>query len=90
MRKQFKYHLTPVLKILFCGLSTWNFTTMSFISTLIANLSNSDDEQYKAELARRHAKAETLLWQQKEKEQFEQQAQRKAKIVEQKRLEEEV
>jgi len=44
---------------------------MSFKSTSIANLSDSDDELYKAELARRHAEAETLLQQQKEKEHLE-------------------
>ena len=34
---------------------------MSFNSTSIANLSDSDDESYKAELTRRCAEAETLL-----------------------------
>jgi len=41
---------------------------MSFISTSIANLSDSDDKQYEAKLARRCAETETLLQQQKEKE----------------------
>ena len=34
---------------------------MFFNSTLIANLSDSNDEHYKAELARKHAKVKTLL-----------------------------
>ena len=62
---------------------------MFFKSTSIANLSDSNDELYEAELARRCAKAETLLWQQEEKERLERQAWKEAKIVEQKRLEEE-
>ena len=63
---------------------------MSFKSTSITNLSDSDDELYKAELARRHTEAETLLWQQEEKERLKCQAQKEAKIAEWKRLEEEV
>jgi len=35
---------------------------MSFNSILIANLSDSDDESYEAELVRRRAETETLLW----------------------------
>jgi len=62
---------------------------MSFKSTLITNLSDSDDELYEAELARRRTEVETLLWQQEEKERLECQAQKEAKIAEQKRLEEE-
>jgi len=62
---------------------------MSFNSTLIANLSDSDDESYEAGLARRRAEAENLLRQQKEKERLERQACKEAKIAEQKRLEEE-
>ena len=62
---------------------------MSFNSTSIANLSDSDDESYKAELARRHAEAETLLRQQEEKEHLERQACKEVKMAEQKRLEEE-
>ena len=89
MHKQFKYYLTLVLKILFCRLSTWNSTTMSFNSTPIANLSDSDNECYKVELARRYAEAEALLWQQEEKERLEHQAWKEAKIAERKRLEEE-
>ena len=41
---------------------------MSFNSISIANLSDSDDESYKAELARRRAEAKALLRQQEEKE----------------------
>jgi len=63
---------------------------MSFNSTLIANLSDSDDESYEARLVRRHTEAETLLQQQKEMERFERQARKEAKMAEQKRLEEEV
>jgi len=63
---------------------------MSFNSTSIANLSDSDDESYKAGLARRRAEVETLLQQQEEKKRFECQACKEAKMVEWKRLEEEV
>ena len=62
---------------------------MSFNSTSIANLSDSNDECYEAELARRHAEAETLLWQQEEKECLKCQARKEVKMAEQKRLEEE-
>ena len=62
---------------------------MSFNSTSIANLSDSNDESYKAELARRCAEAGTLLRQQEEKEHLERQACKEAKMAEQKRLEEE-
>ena len=62
---------------------------MSFISISIANFSNFNNKQYKAELARRCAEAETLLRQQEKKEWLECQAQRKAKLAEWKRLEEE-
>jgi len=62
---------------------------MSFNSTLIANLSDSDDESYEAGLARRRAEAENLLQQQEEKERLERQACKEAKIAERKRLEEE-
>jgi len=47
---------------------------MSFNSILIANLSNSDNKRYEAELARRYSEVETLLQQQEEKEQLEHQA----------------
>jgi len=62
---------------------------MSFNSTSIANLSDSDDESYKAGLARRRAEAETLFRQQEEKERLERQACKEAKAAERKRLEEE-
>jgi len=62
---------------------------MSFNSTSIANLSDSDDESYEAGLARRCAEVETLLRQQEEKERRECQACKEAKAAERKRLEEE-
>jgi len=62
---------------------------MSFNPNSVATFSNSDDEHYEAQLARRHAEAETLLCQQEEKEHLECQACKEAKIAEQKRLEEE-
>jgi len=62
---------------------------MSFNSTSIANLSDSNDESYEAGLARRCAEVETLLRQQEEKERLECQARKEAKAVERKRLEEE-
>ena len=63
---------------------------MSFNTTSIVNFSDSNDDCYEAELARRYAKIEALLREQEGKEQFECQAQKEAKIAEQKRLEEEV
>ena len=54
-----------------------------------ANLSNLDDEHYEAQLARRHAEMEALLWEQEEKEWLECQARKEAKLAEHKRLEEE-
>jgi len=62
---------------------------MSFNSTSIANLSDSDDESYEAGLARRHAETETLLRQQEEKKCLEHQARKEAKMMERKRLEKE-
>jgi len=62
---------------------------MSFNSTLIANLSDSNDESYAAGLARRHAEVENLLRQQEEKERLKRQACKEAKMAERKRLEEE-
>jgi len=47
---------------------------MSFNFTLIANLSDSNDECYEAKLARRYIEVETLLCQQEEKERLECQA----------------
>ena len=55
----------------------------------IANLSDSDDERYEASLARKRAKAKTLLWEQEQKERLERQARKEAKLAERKRLEEE-
>ena len=55
----------------------------------IANLSDSDDERYEASLARKRAKAETLLWEQEQKERLEWQARKEVKLAEQKRLEKE-
>ena len=62
---------------------------MSFNSTSIANLSDSDDESYEAGLARRCAEVENLLRQQEEKERLERQARKEAKMTERKRLGEE-
>jgi len=55
---------------------------MSFNSTSIINLSDSDDESYKAELARRRAEVETLLQQQKEKKRLEHQTCKEVKMAE--------
>jgi len=62
---------------------------MSFNSTSITNLSDSDDESYETELVRRRAEAETLLRQQEEKKRLEHQAHKEVKMAEWKRLEEE-
>jgi len=43
---------------------------MSFNMTLTANFSDFDNKRYEAELARRHAEIEALLWEQKEKKHF--------------------
>ena len=63
---------------------------MSFNATSNANFSNSDNECYETQLARRHAEIEALLQEQEEKEWLKCQAQKKVKIVERKKLEEEV
>jgi len=63
---------------------------MSFNSNSVATLSNSNDEYYEVQLARRRTETETLLRQQEEKEHLECQAHKEAKIAKQKRLEEEV
>jgi len=63
---------------------------MLFNATSNANISDSDDERYKAQLARRHAEAEALLREQEEKEQLECQTRKEAKIAERKRLKEEI
>jgi len=62
---------------------------MSFNSTSIANLSDSDDELYEAGLAKRCAEAENLFRQQEEKKRLERQTCKEAKMVEWKRLEKE-
>ena len=62
---------------------------MFFNSTSIANLSDSNDKCYETDLARKRAEMKALLWKQEEKECFDCQAQREAKLVEWKRLEEE-
>ena len=59
-------------------------------ATSNANFSDSDNERYKAQLARKRAETEALLWEQEEKEWLECQAQKETKIAERKRLEEEM
>jgi len=59
---------------------------MSSISTF----SDSDDERYEANLAKKRAEAEALLREQEQKEQLERQARKEAKLAERKRLEEEL
>jgi len=56
----------------------------------IGNISNSDDERYKANLAKKCAEAEALLQEQEQKDWLEHQVQKEAKLTEQKRLEEEI
>ena len=56
----------------------------------IANISDSNNEHYEANLARKHAKAKALLWEQKQKEWLEHQVRKEAKLTERKRLEEEI
>jgi len=62
---------------------------MSFNAASTANSSNSNDEHYEAQLARRHAEMEALLREQEEKERLEYQARKEVKITEWKRLEKE-
>ena len=52
-------------------------------------ISDSDNERYEANLAKKRAEAEALLWEQEQKERAEHQARKKAKIAERARLEEE-
>ena len=89
MHKQFKHDLTLVLKIFLCRLLTWNSTTISFNVTSTANFSDSDNVHYKAELARKCTEIEALLREQEEKEYFNYQAWREAKLAKQRKLEEE-
>ena len=53
------------------------------------NISDSDDERYEANLAKKCAEAEALLREQEQKERAERQARKEAKIAERARLEEE-
>jgi len=56
----------------------------------IHNISDSDDERYEANLAKKRAEAEALFREQEQKERLERQARKEAKLAERKRLEEEV
>jgi len=56
----------------------------------IGTFSDSDDERYEANLAKKRAEAEALLREQEQKERLERQARKEAKLAEQKRLEEEL
>jgi len=58
--------------------------------SLTGNISDSDDECYEANLAKKRAEAEVLLREQEQKDWLERQVQKKAKLKERKRLEEEV
>jgi len=55
----------------------------------LGNISDSDDERYEANLAKKRAEAEALLREQEQKERAECQARKEAKIAERARLEEE-
>jgi len=55
----------------------------------LGNISDSDDERYEANLAKKRAEAEALLREQEQKERAERQASKEAKIAERARLEEE-
>jgi len=55
----------------------------------LGNISDSDDECYEANLAKKCAEAEVLLREQEQKERAERQARKEAKIAERARLEEE-
>ena len=63
---------------------------MSFNAASNANTSDSNDEHYEAQLARKHVEAEALLWEQEEKERSECQTRKEARLAEWKRLEEEI
>jgi len=56
----------------------------------IGTFSDSDDERYEANLAKKRAEAEALLREQEQKERLERQARKEAKLAERKRLEEEL
>jgi len=53
------------------------------------NISDSDDERYEANLAKKRAEAEALLREQEQKDRFEHQVRKKAKLEEWKRFEKE-
>jgi len=55
----------------------------------LGHISDSDDERYEANLAKKRAEAEALLREQEQKERVERQARKEAKIAERARLEEE-
>jgi len=55
----------------------------------LGNISDSDDECYEANLAKKHAEAEALLREQEQKERAERQARKEAKIAERARLKKE-
>ena len=54
----------------------------------LGNISDSDDERYEANLAKKHAEAETFLQEQERKERVERQARKEARIAKKARLEE--
>jgi len=56
----------------------------------IGTFSDSDDERYEANLAKKRAEAEAFLREQEQKERLERQARKEAKLAERKRLEEEL
>jgi len=55
----------------------------------LGNISDSDDERYESNLAKKHAEAEAFLREQERKERVERQARKEARIAEKARLEEE-
>jgi len=55
----------------------------------LGNISDSDDERYEANLAKKRAEAEALLREQEQKERAERQARKEARIAEKARLEQE-
>ena len=55
----------------------------------LGNISDSDDERYEANLAKKRAEVEAFLREQERKERAEHQAQKEARITEKVRLEEE-
>jgi len=56
----------------------------------IGNISDSDNERYEANLAKKYAEAEALLQEQEQKDWLECQVRKEAKLAERKRLEEEI